>query len=217
MKYLAANNSKVWRLRAQGYPLGWCMSPAGFRRPVKAGHDPMPFALDNGLFHPQNEPPRPQSAIEDFYAMLTKCRAGNWMPIFAVAPDVPYDGDRSIELSRKHARHMHQDWPGLPIALAVQDGMDRCVLDGPWSAVFVGGSTAWKWSTMAEWVSEAHARGMWAHVARVNTKHQIRRCIDAGADSSDGTGMFRGDKTQIRGILESLVEGHLFLDRSNPC
>lgn len=30
MIYLAANNSRVWKLADAGYPMGWMMSPAGW-------------------------------------------------------------------------------------------------------------------------------------------------------------------------------------------
>ncbi len=81
MIYLAANNSKVWKLRANGYPLGWCMSPDGWRHPSRNGQE-MPYILDNGLFHPFDQPPKPESCIDKFIEMLGKAVAGHHQPIF---------------------------------------------------------------------------------------------------------------------------------------
>lgn len=209
MIYLAANNTRVWRLAQLGFPLGWMMSPAGWMRPVR-GDRQMPYALDNGLYHPFGTEPRPASAIGHFYGMLAKA-AEHHEPLFAVAPDVPYDGAATLDRSVRHASIMRELGYGGRIALAVQDGMTPDVLDDDrWQAVFIAGSTAWKWETMASWVDAAKARGMWAHVARVNTQRRIRQCMDAGADSADGTGIFRGDKVQLATVLSALRERVLF-------
>jgi len=206
--YLAANNSRVWVYREKGYPMGWCMSPAGWRRPDRGG-ERMPFALDNGLYHPPDSPPKGMKALPPFYRMLDKCLAGGFSPLFVVAPDVPYNGDATRALSRKHARHIREHGYTGRIALAVQDGMTPDDLDG-FDAVFVAGSTEWKWRTAPEWCDEAHARGLWAHVARVNTIRRVRLCVDMHADSADGTGIWRGDRAQLGGVLRALVEPHLF-------
>jgi hypothetical protein len=124
-------------------------------------------------------------------------------------PDVPYNGIASLERSRSWLPKLRQQFPTIKWAVAVQDGMDESALDG-FDAVFVAGSTEWKWKTAASWVTMGHARGMWVHVARVNTRRKIEYCQDIGADSADGTGIFRGDKTQLRGVLEALTQPSLF-------
>lgn len=204
MLYLAANNSKVHRLRERGFPLGWIMSPKGLRNPRA-----LPFAIDNGLYHPPDDPPHGMKALPPFYRMLDRIQRERWRPMFVVVPDVPYHGKASWELSKRHVWHVASR--GFPTALAVQDGMSYDVLDdGRFGWVFVGGSTEWKWRTMPRWVAEAHARGMKAHVARVNTWPRIQLCQDAGADSADGTGIFRGDRHQLTTVLNSLVQPHMF-------
>ena len=87
--------------------------------------------------------------------------------------------------------------------------MTADALDG-FDAVFVAGSTEWKIKTAPGWVAAAHARGMWAHVARVNTRSRIQYCMDIGADSTDGSGMFRGDKQQLKGVLDALIQPALW-------
>ena len=208
MLYLAANNSKVWKLRGAGYPIGWLMSPKGYRRPWRKDLQ-MPYALDNGLYHPFNEPPRPDSAIDDFYKMLAKAKDDINQPIFAVCPDVPYDGEASRKRSREHRQMMRDVGYAGRIAVAVQDGMNFDDLDG-YDAVFVAGSTEWKWANAEAFIQEANDRGMWSHVARVNTVKRIYQCIDMHADSSDGTGMWHGGPDLHGKVCRALVEGHLF-------
>lgn len=211
---MAANNTNVWRLRADGYPLAWMMSPAGYRRPLRPGKPPMPFALDNGLFYPFGTYPKGMAFLPPFYAMLDK--VGDLKPLFVTVPDAPYNAELTREMFPKHQRHVREHLPGCTVAMAVQDGMaadDLDMIEAP-GAVFVGGSTEWKWATAPAWCESAKARGLWSHVARVNTRHQIARCIDMGADSADGTGIFRGDKTQLRGVLDALVQRHLFMENA---
>jgi hypothetical protein len=210
---MAANNTKVWKLREAGYPLAWMMSPAGFRRPMR-GEASMPFALDNGMFYPFGESPKGMKGLPPFYAMLRRVADMGLAPEFVTIPDAPYNAAETRRLFPKHQRHVRAILPGVRVAMAVQDGMDATdldMIDGP-GAVFVGGSTEWKWRTAAAWTDAAHRRGMWSHIARVNTRNRIRLCVDMHADSADGTGIFRGDKQQLRGVLEALTEGHLFKD-----
>lgn len=213
MIYLAANNSRVWHFRREGYPMGWMISPAGAGRSTIRDGDIMPYALDNGLFHTFGHPPKGMKALPPFYAMLRRDVGDANQPMFVVAPDVPYDGAATRLLSAKHRRHIRENGYAGRIALAVQDGMTPDDLDG-YDAVFVAGSTEWKWDTAEVWVREAHDRGMWAHVARVNTIRRVRQCVDMHADSADGTGIWRGDRKQLAGVLEALAERHLFLEAS---
>jgi hypothetical protein len=151
MLYLAANNSRVWKLRQGGLPLGWIMSPDGWRSPVR-GQQSMPFALDNGLYHPPDAPAKGMKALPPFYRMLSRPMANQ--ALFVVVPDQPYDAERTRKLYRKHQRHVRTSIPGVPVAMAVQDGMVPDDLDmiEPPGAVFIAGSTEWKWRTAEDWV-----------------------------------------------------------------
>lgn len=135
MIYLAANNTKVHRLAAEGYPLGWMLSPAGggcWRNPKS-----LPYAIDNGLYHKPGEPPKGMKSLPAFYRLLDKFLARSHPPMFVVVPDVPYDGRSSLELSRRHLWHVKSR--GVPAAIVVQDGMTTsklklsavAVSDGP--------------------------------------------------------------------------------------
>ncbi len=91
---------------------------------------------------------------------------------------------------------------GWPLAFAVQDGMTVEDVPGDADVIFVGGSTEWKWRTVAMWCA-AFQR---VHVGRVNTYRRLWECHDAGAESIDGTGWTRGDQRQYRGLLAYLAE-----------
>jgi hypothetical protein len=201
--YMPANHSSVWKLADQ-WPLAWLLSPVSFKMPVRDGRR-IEFAIDNAMYHAPDQPPKGQKAIPPFYAMLEKVFAANLSPLWAVAPDVPYHGAESLELSMKHVAEMRKRWPWCPVAIAVQDGMSIDVLDmAPWRACFVAGSDEWKDRTMQAWIEGAHERGMIAHVARVNSWKRADACRRYGADSADGTSWGRGRRQQIEDVMRGL-------------
>lgn len=203
--YMPSNHSSAWALRAMGWNIGWVLSPAGFANPARGGRDPVPFSLDNGLYHAPDAPPKGMKALPAFYRMLDRIVGMDLAPLWVVSPDVPYHGDKSLPLSVKHFRHIRDHIDDCPIALAVQDGMEASALDAcPWAAVFVAGSDEWKDATLASWCHEAKGRGMAAHIARVNTWRRMRAARLAGADSADGTSWGRGRRSQIVEVLREL-------------
>lgn len=210
MILLAANNSRVKRFRRLGYSLGWMLSPSAGYKAVPAG---LPYAIDNGLYHPQHEPAKGMKALPPFYRLVRRCLAAGHAPMFVVVPDVPYDMARSRILSKKHRRHLLEWFPDLPLAIALQDGATDDDLDG-YDWCFVGGSTDWKWRTCEHWCAAANERGMRCHIARVNTANRINHCIDIGADSADGTGIWRGDRKQLAGVLAALTQVGLWNQRA---
>src|SRR4029077_6039343 len=76
---------------------------------------------------------------------------------------------------------------GFVPALVLQDGM--VVSDVAWKqigAVFVGGTTEWKFSPQArELCAYGKARGLWLHVGRVNSGKRTPEAPRMGADSFD--------------------------------
>lgn len=202
MIYLAANHASVWLLRfGQNLDMGWCMSPKGWRRPSRLGQR-MPYALDNGRYHPPDAPPPKPKTIADFYTLLHKASRYH-PPLFVVVPDQPYDAERTLDLAREHGPRLKAWYPWCRLALAVQDGMEPWHLDG-WDAMFLAGSDAFKDGRLAEFVEAARSRGMWAHVARVNGLPRLRACMKAGVHSVDGTCIGRGDARQWGQILTAM-------------
>src|SRR5208283_317973 len=90
---------------------------------------------------------------------------------------------------------------GFTPAFAVQDGMTPRDVPLGAGVVFVGGSTKWKRQTLEVWCGGFPR----VHVARINTERWLWRCYALGAESCDGTGWFRGDPVQFRGLLDYLA------------
>ncbi len=88
------------------------------------------------------------------------------------------------------------------MAIAVQDGMTPSDVPKEASVIFVGGTTSWKWRNLKTW-TENFPR---VHVGRVNTYKLLWMAHDAGAESADGTGWFRGDAKQLAGLTKYLEE-----------
>lgn len=195
MIYRPANNSGIFRLRAAGYPVGMLMCPTDFRVPSQrvAGRTVwLPFAIDNGLYHAEDRPPKPPAERGFIYAALAKVETRQWPPpLFAVVPDVPYGARATYRELSKHAPLMRELFPRVPLALAVQDGMSP----GPactrarragCSWIFLGGSTAWKERTATAWVAEAAAHGLSAHYGRASGHRIVERAKAAGYHSPTG-------------------------------
>lgn len=125
-------------------------------------------------------------------------------------------GDAEATLERFHIYAEAVRELGLPAALVLQDGLelddDRGVKAGDqavgWDeldAVFVGGSDAFKLGPDAEAICRAaRARGLWAHVGRVNSWKRLDLVRDY-VDSVDGTFLAFGPRANWP-RLESWLE-----------
>jgi hypothetical protein len=153
-----------------------------------AQHGPFPhigmtYALDNGAFGCWvKKMPFDQDA---WLALLMWARDAGQAPRWVLVPDSV--GDRQSTLA------MWSCWAdvaagyGWPLAFAAQDGMTPDDVPMRADVVFLGGSTAWKWSSLTAWC-KAFPR---VHVGRVNGLKGLRLCAEAGAESVDGTGFGR--------------------------
>jgi hypothetical protein len=168
-------------LRAAGWRL--LVSARGVHRA-----EGFPYAIDNGAWtaYQKGEP----FDVPAFESLVEKLGAGaDWIAL----PDVVGGGLESLRLSMSWASRLKGE-----LLLPVQDGMaadDVRAILGPEIGIFLGGSTAWKLDTMRSWGELARSRGCHFHVARVNTRIRIRRCHEAGADSTDGSSVSRFAKT----------------------
>ncbi len=167
-------------LRAAGWRL--LVSARGVLR-----HEGFPYALDNGAWTAfQQGQPFDEAAFVKALRLLGG--GADW----TVVPDVVAGGAASLDLSLRWMRAVLDESPrGM---LAVQDGMtvdDVRGFLGPRVGLFVGGSTPWKLATMAQWTALGRDVGCWVHVARVNSARRIAACMEAGADSFDGSSASR--------------------------
>jgi hypothetical protein len=121
---------------------------------------------------------------------------------FIVVPDVVADAAASLELTREWLPRMlkRPDLAGVPLLIAVQDGMTQAEIGGILEldrrlGIFIGGSTEWKVPAIIPWARWAKDLGRYVHVGRVNTARRIRLCAAGGADSFDGTSATRWAKS----------------------
>ena len=170
---LAALRGAGWRL---------LVSAAGQLRP-----EGFPYALDNGAWSAFTQG-RPFDEPAFIRALVKLGAAADW----TVIPDVVAGGHASLDLSLRWMRRVLDESPrGL---IAVQDGIgveDVRGFLGDRVGIFVGGSTAWKLSTLAQWGQLGRETGAWCHVGRVNSAKRIAHCAGVGATSFDGTSVSR--------------------------
>jgi len=158
------------------------------------------WACDNSCFGGLNAP--------KWLRLLARLAGSDRKPLWVTCPDTVADAGETWRLYHLWAPVLRS--LGLPVALVLQDGLERfkwrSALPSTWdeiSAVFVGGSSAWKESEHAEsFCREAKERGKLVHVGRVNTKARINLIARWGVvDSIDGSGWSRwGEKRIGKGI-----------------
>ena len=198
MIYLMANHASVWKLRQSGNKMGWLIGHKGWRKPVREGHDPMPYALDNGMYFKFGTEPHGPARLCEFFG-----RCGLAMefhaPLFAVVPDMPYDAAETMKRYTAWIKRCRDLAPAWRWGIAVQDGMTPADADRlsigtrpELDAICVGGSTEWKDDNIRTWAAWCRDRRIWCHVLRVNDTKRLELCKDEGVDSVDGTGLFSG-------------------------
>ena len=159
---------------------------------AKNGAPTTAYAIDNGAWgaHLHGRPWEP----EPFRRLVGE---HGRKADFVVVPDVV--GDRAATLAR--AAEWLPRLAGLDLYVAVQDGMttqDVVPFATVIAGLFLGGSTAWKLSTMNRWGEACRGLGLRLHVGRVNSVRRIRKCGDAGAHSFDGSGVSRYARKKLR-------------------
>jgi hypothetical protein len=150
----------------------------------------LPWACDNDAFSAWNE--QRYLWLLDRITYRPGCR-------FVVAPDVPFDAATTLRRFYEWLPALQVVWRDVnetehqPIALAAQNGIED--MEIPWEhlgALFIAGTTRFKFSsTAADLVSEAHVRGLWTHLGRVNSERRIEYAKALGVRSIDGSGWAR--------------------------
>ena len=176
MQYRALYDEDFWQLRT---PL------TNYARAVG-----VPYGLDNGCFKTFKR------AAWD--RLLEQAETDS--PVFACLPDVVGDARRTADLFD----HFKSFTNGIPRALVLQDGIENVPI--PWhdlSAVFVGGTDAFKFSPVAmRAANTAKMLGKWVHVGRVNTAARVRAWRGL-ADSIDGSAISRYDH-MLLAVLDAI-------------
>ncbi len=198
---MPANNSK-WQVHFwQGMygGLAHLHSPGG-----KATlYEHLTFSLDNGAYPAYCK----GSAWDEsaWWKMLDHVKQSGRTPEWVLVPDVVANKEETINRWSIYESRLRSYW-GLPLnlAFAVQDGMQPSDVPPGAQVVFVGGTTDWKWKNIGMWCQHFPR----VHVGRVNGYKGLVTCSEAGAESCDGTGWFRGDKEQLAGLQRFLREQH---------
>ena len=200
MIVMPSNNSSMhlgWL--AGQYPgrIGWLLSALGWRTP----HRWMPYGCDNDRFAAAvKKTPWDEAAYIDMLTKAARMSKLGRPPRWILVPDVPFDREGTlIEWERWAPRLKTYGWP---LAFAVQDGMTQEDVPADAAVIFVGGSTEWKWATVWDWCANNNR----VHVGRVNSYRLLWNSHDAGAESCDGTGWFRGNQEQLAGLERYLKE-----------
>lgn len=171
--------------------VGHLYSPGAQRGPFEF----IPYGLDNERFTAGSS-----WSESKWIALLDWARLSGRPPLWVLVPDVVGDRERTLaDYNRYYPLVRSYGWP---VAFAVQDGMTASDVPPTADVVFVGGTTDWKWATMAMWCASFPR----VHIGRVNTYRRLWDCADAGAESTDGTGWMRGDQIQYRGLMAFFEE-----------
>lgn len=144
-------------------------------------HEGFPYAIDNGAWTSYVAGTPFDEGL--FRGVVEKLGKGaDWI----VLPDVVEDAPATARITERWIGHL-----GLhPLLAVIQDGASEKVLEDYLPHVqgyFLGGSTAYKESTIASWAAWCQEREKYFHVGRVNTARRLKLCVAAGADSCDGT------------------------------
>lgn len=181
--------------------LGWLLSPGGWRMP----HRWMPYACDNDRFAAAVKKKQwDEAAYERMLVNVATMILMGRPPLWLLVPDVPFNREGTLVEWKKWAPRL-KDY-GVPLAFAVQDGMTQDDVPSDAQIIFVGGTTEWKWRTVMQWCLDNDD----VHVGRVNSYGLLWKAMEAGAESCDGTGWFRGNQEQLAGLelfLEEQVKG----------
>lgn len=203
MKVLVANNLGREAVRlARRFPgrIGHLYSPSGWKTPRSI----FPYALDNGAYpcFTRNTP----FDDEGYVGLLHRAANADTRPEWVAVPDVVCDRESTLRSWALWSPAVMNMLPSTPLAFVVQNEMTKSDVPAGAHVIFVGGSTEWKWKTVAYWC-EHFAR---VHVGRVNTEKLLWQAHRAGAESCDGSGWFRGDRAQLDGLWYYLAdsEGH---------
>jgi hypothetical protein len=183
---------------AQEHPIGIMIQPDNhihrFRESFPTG-----WAIDNGCFTKGDA--FDLNHFLRYVARLSRKPAGCH---FVVAPDVV--GNAAATLARSLPVMPTIRRMGLPVAFVAQDGLEDMEIPwGEFDALFIGGTTDWKLSPQATWITRmAKAAGKHVHMGRVNSQKRFITAMDMGCDSADGTFLKFGPDANIPRLVKWL-------------
>jgi hypothetical protein len=177
--------------------IGWLLAPDNFKEPRRW----LPYAIDNGKFaawgNEQNFGGKTETSSEwtedKFFDLLDRCKLSRYKPMWVAVPDEVGNKEETLWLWDHFENKIRRY--GWPLAFVAQDGMKPRDVPKTADIVFIGGSTTWKWRSVAEFVASFPR----VHVGRVNWVDKLEYCEAIGVESCDGTGFFKGGEDSIQG------------------
>jgi len=210
---LVSNNSgREARALAAAFPgrVGHLYTPAGFRGPWPE----FPYAAECGIF-PDAVAGREWN-LDPFRRLLDRMAAAEARtgiaPMWVAVPDQPFDASATLARWAEWAPRCRAY--GWPLAFVAQNGHTPADVPAEAAVVFIGGDQPWKWAHAGVFARAGYR----VHVGRVNTARRFVHFRAAGAESGDGTGMFRGDRRQLDRIWYFLADsaGRTDCGRNGP-
>ena len=169
-----------------------------------------PYALDNGAFgcwDPDTnvfDYEKWNTREDDWKRLLFWAQAAAIKPLWAIVPDVPGNAKETILRWSKYAGEIKAS--GIPLAVAVQDGMtvsDIEFLNPRYDVICVGGTTEWKWQTVEQWAKAGRC-----HLLRCSDPEKLDYLQSLGVESCDSTAWNRGDRHKRLAGLETWCRKH---------
>jgi hypothetical protein len=195
MIYLTPDHSNIDRYSRH---YGQIFTPSSWGRQVYLRY----WAADNEAFTKTVMP-------ETFFSFLDRMLPHQQSCLFVTVPDVVGNAVATLESFRWWAWRIKAR--GWPIAFVAQDGQENLPFPPEFDVLFIGGSTKWKMSGMADGcIRRAKAAGKWVHVGRVNSQRRIRHFQLMGVDSVDGTTFTYAPDREIQRISKQLMQRPLF-------
>lgn len=166
-------------------PVGGHISPHLAGVLTSPAHKGVPVAIVNGASWAADNEAFTGFAPERFFPWLEEMKPYLSSCLFVACPDSVGDYEATRRLWRQWYPHLH-DWP---VAYVGQDSETDIPTEA--SALFVGGSTAWKVGEQAaDLIRLAQRRGLHVHIGRVNWGKRYRHFrLMAGSEdfTCDGT------------------------------
>lgn len=179
----------------------------GIREMTNRGQVParLPFALDNGAYIDW----RAGTPFDEklYLKTLKNCIPLN--PDFIIIPDKVAGGLESLVFSLSWIPRLRKMMPNfIPLALAVQDGMEPEDIEPhirEFDVLFLGGSRPWKYRTGERWCEWAQRQGIPVHIGAIGSMIGVRWAKAINATSIDSTSPL-WSKRAMRNWLQAINE-----------
>jgi hypothetical protein len=172
---------------------------ASVDRTVEAG---IAWGADNDAF-------APGGFDETRWLKMLDKLAGKPGGLFCTVPDVVGDPLATRALFERYAHEVRDR--GLPVGYVLQDRAGELLNNGGTmpelaevDAYFLGGSTEYKLAAMMDWAYHCRRWGKHFHVGRVNTAKRLKKAMNCGVGTVDGSGFARCPEKNIPAALPYL-------------